>query len=108
MEPKNIESSINFDSLLKLGYAVVDARYCEYEVTKEQYKFVIARVTTDRDTFYRDMIKTYYPQFNQERDIYEMWINILQHKIAMSRILKRDVSIKVAVFDYLETANSSN
>lgn len=107
MELKNIGSSINFDSLLKLGYAVIDARYCDYEITKEQYKFVIARVSSDRDTFYRDMIKTYYPQFNQEKDIYEMWLNILQHKIAMSRILRRDVSIKVAVYDYLETNSIS-
>lgn len=104
MEKKSISSSINFDSLLKLGFAVIDARFCDYEVTKEHYKLVITRVTSDRDNFYRDMIKVYYPQIQFDKDIYELWSSILEHKISMSKILKRDVSIKVAVFDYLETS----
>lgn len=107
METKNIRESINFESLLKVGFAVIDARYGEYEVTKEPYKFVVVRVNTDRDTFYRDMLKTYCPQMSQEKDIYDLWSNILEHKISMSQILKRDVSIKVAVYDYVETVFNS-
>jgi len=107
LETKSISASINFDSLLKLGFAVIDARYCDYEVTKEQYKLVIARVNSDRDTFYRDMMKIYYPSFSQEKEIYDVWCKILEHKIKMSKILKRDVSIKVAVYDYLETEYSN-
>lgn len=104
MEKKDIGSIVNFESLLKLGYAVIDARYCDYDVTNEYYKLVIVRVTSDRDNFYKEMLKSYYPKFEMEKNIYEIWTAILEHKIAMSEVLNRDVSIKVAVFDYLETS----
>ncbi len=104
MENKGIESAINFESLLKLGFAVIDARYFDYDITNEPYKLVITRVTTDRDDFYRDMLKSYFPKFEVEKNIYEVWTAILEHKISMSKVLNRDVSIKVAVYDYLETS----
>ena len=103
MNSEAILSAINYENLLKLGYGVVDARFCDYDVTKEPYKFVIVKVGSDRDSFYVDMLKRYYPNFDLEKEIYEVWSKILAHKIKMSNILKRDISIKVAVYDYFES-----
>ncbi|MCB5230433.1 MAG: hypothetical protein WCX83_01145 [Candidatus Cloacimonas sp.] len=103
MNGDTIFSAISYENLLKLGYGVIDARYCEYDITKEPYKFVIVKIGTDRDSFYIDMMKKYYPSFDLEKEIYEVWSNILAHKIKMSQILKRDISIKVAVYDYFES-----
>ncbi len=103
MSSEEIMSVISFDNLLKLGFAVIDARYCQYEVSKDKYKFVVIRIEGDRETFYLDMLKKYIPDFKTEKNIYEIWSNILAHKISMSKVLNRDISIKVALFDYLET-----
>jgi len=98
---EEILSIINFDNLLKLGFAVIDARYCDYEVSKEKYKFVVIRVNGDRDSFYFEMFKKYIPDFKTDKNIYELWSSILSHKINMSKVLNRDISIKVALFDFL-------
>ena len=55
----DVELQINYENLLKLGYAVVDIRYKEYDVCSETQKLVIARVDVDRDEFYQDMLKLY-------------------------------------------------
>ena len=103
MSNEEILPVVNFDNLLKLGFAVIDARYCDYEVSKERYKFVVIRVDGDRDSFYLDMFRKYIPDFKTEKNIYEIWSSILSHKINMSKVLGRDISIKVAIFDFMET-----
>ncbi len=50
---------VNFENLLKLGYAVVDIRFKDYAVCGDTQKLVIARVDSDRDDFYQDMLKLY-------------------------------------------------
>ena len=69
---ENIDTNINinFDSLLKLGFAVVDIRYKDYEITKETFKYVIAFVEHDRDEFYKNMIKEYLGKEFKGKDIY--------------------------------------
>ncbi len=106
MSSEEILSTLNFDNLLKLGYAVIDARFCDYEINKNTYKFVIVRIDGDRNTYYLDMLKSYNPAMKLEKNVYELWSKILSHKISMSKILNRDISIKVALFDYLEMSNS--
>jgi hypothetical protein len=94
---------INFDSLLKLGYGVIDVRFKEYDVTNSEFKYVIVLVEKDRDTFYVDMLKDYTGQEFKQNEVLDIWKNILDHKVKMSEILKRDVSIKVATMDFLES-----
>ena len=50
---------INFENLLKLGYAVVDIRFKEYDILSDSQKVIIARVDNDRDEFYQAMLKQY-------------------------------------------------
>lgn len=94
---------INFENLLKQGFAVIDVRYREYEITGEPFKLVIAQIDNDRETFYPNMLKHYLGVELKDRDVYELWIKILKHKLKMSNILHRDISIKVAALDYIET-----
>ena len=94
---------INYENLLKLGYAVMDIRYMEYDICNDSQKLVIARVDTDRDEFYQDMLKQYTSVEFKPGEIYEIWTEILMHKVKMSRVLNRDISIKVAALDYIET-----
>jgi hypothetical protein len=94
---------INYENLLKLGYVVVDIRYKEYDVCPETPKLVIARVDSDRDDFYQDMLKLYTGIEFKPNDMYEIWTDILKHKIKMSMVLNRDIAIKVAALDYIET-----
>ena len=82
---------INYENLLKLGYVVVDIRYKEYDVC------------SDRDDFYQDMLKLYTGIEFKPNDMYEIWTDILKHKIKMSMVLNRDIAIKVAALDYIET-----
>ena len=91
MSNTNVDLQINYDSLLKQGFAVIDVRYKEYDVTNELYP---------------SMIKHYVGKEIKDRNIYDLWTNILKHKIIMSKQLNRDVYIKVAAMDYLE--NSDN
>lgn len=100
--PEAGEININFDGLLKMGYAVIDVRYHEYDATSETYKYVIVRADNNREDFYNAMIKGYTGKDLKEKEIYELWIEILKHKLKMSNLLKRDVSIKVAALDYME------
>lgn len=97
---------INYDTLLKQGFAIIDVRYKEYEITNEQFKYVITRIEGDRDDFYPSMLKYYLGKDLKDRNIYELWSKILRHKIAMSEILNRDVSIKVAALDFIENENA--
>ena len=101
----NIDTNINinFDSLLKLGFAVIDIRCKDYEITKETFKYVIAFVEHDREDFYKNMIKEYLGKEFKGKDIYDMWIKILKHKIKLSRKLDRDISITVAALDLIES-----
>ncbi|MCB5259181.1 MAG: hypothetical protein PHY41_05340 [Candidatus Cloacimonetes bacterium] len=99
----NVELQINFENLLKLGYAVIDIRYKEYDLCSDTQKLVIARVDSDRDEFYQDMLKLYTGQEFKTGEIYEIWTEILLHKIKMSQVLGRDIAIKVAALDYIET-----
>ncbi|MCB5295773.1 MAG: hypothetical protein RBQ67_04480 [Candidatus Cloacimonadaceae bacterium] len=99
----NVELQINFDNLLKLGYAVIDVRFKDYDLCGDTQKLVIARVDSDRDEFYQDMLKLYTGQEFKSGEIYEIWTEILLHKVKMSQVLGRDIAIKVAALDYIET-----
>ncbi len=99
----DIELQINFENLLKLGYAVIDVRYKDYDLLNDSQKLVIARVDSDRDEFYQDMLKLYTSIEFKPSEIFEIWTEILLHKIRMSRVLNRDIAIKVAALDYIET-----
>ncbi len=103
----NEDFQINFENLLKLGYAVVDIRYKDYDVCNDSQKLVIARVDADRDEFYQDMLKSYTTIEFKPNEIYEVWTDILMHKVRMSRVLNRDIAIKVAALDYIETVYSA-
>lgn len=100
-EMENLQ--INYENLLKMGYAVVDARYKDYDICNDTLKLVIARVDMDRDEFYLDMLKQYTSIEFKPNEIFEIWTDILMHKIRMSRVLNRDIAIKVAALDYIET-----
>ncbi len=100
------EMQINFESLLKQGFAVIDVRYREYEISSEMYKYVIAHVEKDREAFYADMLKHYLNRDVKDRNVLELWVKILKHKLKMSELLNRDISIKVAALDYFETRGS--
>jgi hypothetical protein len=100
------EIQINFDSLLKQGFAVIDVRFKDYEISEDAYKYVIIRVERDRESFYADMIKMYLGAEQEEKNIYSLWINILQHKLSMSKLLGRDISVKVAALDFIETGKA--
>ncbi len=97
------ELQINYDSLLKLGYVILDVRYKDYDVTAETPKLVIARVDNDRDEFYQGMLKQYTTLEFKASEIYDVWTDVLRHKIKMSKVLNRDIAIKVAALDYIET-----
>lgn len=101
------ELQINFENLLKLGYAVVDIRYKDYDVCADSQKLVIARVDADRDEFYQDMLKLYTGVEFKPNEMHEIWTDILIHKIKMSMVLNRDIAIKVAALDYIETVYTS-
>ncbi|MBW6514935.1 MAG: hypothetical protein K0B87_09325 [Candidatus Syntrophosphaera sp.] len=94
---------VNYENLLKMGYAVVDVRHKDYDVCNDSLKLVIARVDADRDEFYQDMLKQYTTVEFKANEVYEIWTEILTHKIRMSRVLNRDIAIKVAALDYIET-----
>jgi hypothetical protein len=94
---------INFENLLKLGYAVVDIRFKEYDVLSDSQKVIIARVDNDRDEFYQAMLKQYTGQEFKPSEVWDIWSNILKHKVKMSSMLNRDIAIKVAALDYFET-----
>ncbi|MEN6445416.1 MAG: hypothetical protein ABFC98_05155 [Candidatus Cloacimonas sp.] len=98
---------INYENLLKLGYVVVDIRYKDYDVCSDTPKLVIARVDSDRDDFYQDMLKLYTGVEFKPNEMYEIWTDILMHKIRMSVVLNRDIAIKVAALDYIETVYSA-
>ena len=95
--------NINFDGLLKLGFAVIDIRCKDYEIVNKTFKYVIAFIEYDREEFYKNMIKEYLGKEFNDKDIYDIWIKILKHKIKLSRKLDRDISIKVAALDFIES-----
>jgi len=97
------EMNINFDALLKQGFAVIDVRYREYSIVPDGYKYVITLVDRDRESFYAEMLKEYLGKELENNAIYETWLEILKHKLRMSHMLKRDIAIKVATLDYLES-----
>ena len=97
------KTDINFDSLLKQNFVVIDARYRKYEASDEKYKYVIVNVKTDRENFYSDMIKNLTGKNTKEKETYELWKKILEHKLRISEQLNRDISIKVAAIDLLES-----
>ncbi len=103
----NVQNDIqvNFDGLLKLGYGIIDVRYRDYEVSNENLKYIITKIEGDRDDFYPEMLKYYSGKDVKDKNVYEIWIQILKHKIQMSNTLKRDVSIKVATIDFVENGN---
>ncbi|HOH98457.1 MAG TPA: hypothetical protein PL188_09170 [Candidatus Cloacimonadota bacterium] len=103
----NVELQVNYENLLKLGYAVMDIRYKEYDLCNDSPKLVIARVDSDRDEFYQDMLKLYTGIEFKMNEIFDIWTDILIHKIKMSRVLNRDIAIKVAALDYIETVYSN-
>ncbi len=94
---------VNYENLLKLGYAVVDIRYKDYDVLPDSQKLIISKVETDRDAFYQMMLKQYTGNEFKPNEVYEMWTEVLKHKINMSSMLNRDIAIKVAALDYFET-----
>ena len=56
MVENNTNIQINFESLLKQGFAIIDVRYKDYEVINETYKFIIVHVERIRDDFYQNML----------------------------------------------------
>lgn len=100
------ELQINFENLLKLGYAVLDIRFKDYDLCPDSHKLVIARVDSDRDEFYQDMLKQYTAIEFKANEVSDIWTDILRHKVKMSSILNRDIAIKVAALDYIETVYS--
>lgn len=94
---------INYENLLKLGYAVIDIRYKDYDVSPDSHKLVITRVDSDRDEFYQDMLKQYTSIEFKANEVSDIWTDILKHKVKMSTVLNRDIAIKVAALDYIET-----
>ncbi len=105
--PNHEDLQVNFENLLKLGYAVVDVRYKDYDVCADSHKLVIARVDSDRDDFYVDMLKLYTGVEFKPSELFDIWTDVLKHKIKMSMVLNRDISIKVAALDFLETVYNS-
>lgn len=99
--------TINFENLLKLGYAVVDVRFKDYDFCMDSHKLIVGRVDADRDEFYPEMIKQYTGIDFKPSEVFEIWTEILMHKIKMSQILNRDIAIKVAALDYIETVYTS-
>lgn len=97
------ELQINYENLLKLGYAVLDIRFKDYDFCPDSYKLVIARVDVDRDEFYQEMIKKYTSHEFKANEVNGVWTDILKHKVKMSSVLNRDIAIKVAALDYIET-----
>ncbi len=102
MTEKILNFDINFDSLLKLGYGVIDVRYKDYDVKSTGFKYIIVLIEKDRDTFYVDMLKDYSGKEFKQNEVLDIWKDVLEHKVKMSEILDRDVSIKVAAMDFLE------
>ena len=96
------EITFNFESLLKQGFGVIDARFRDYTVANEDHKLIIIQLLGDRDSFYFDMIKDLTGQEVASKEIFEIWGKILVHKLDMSRMLNRDMSIKVAALDFFE------
>ncbi|MCD4652255.1 MAG: hypothetical protein K8S56_10810 [Candidatus Cloacimonetes bacterium] len=94
---------INFDSLLKQGIVVIDARYRTYEISASTMKYVVTFIENNRETFYVDLLKQMIGEDIKQKDVYDLWTRMLQHKLEMSESLNRDVSIKVAAMDYYET-----
>jgi hypothetical protein len=86
-----------------MGYAIIDVRYRDYEVSGESLKYIITKVDGDRDDFYPEMLKYYLGREVKDKNFYEIWSKILKHKLKMSDCLKRDVNIKVAAIDYIES-----
>lgn len=101
------ELQINYENLLKLGYVVVDIRFKDYDVLPETMKLVISRADMDRDEFYQSMLKQYTSVEFKTSEVFEVWTDILKHKVKMSNILNRDIAIKVAALDYIETVYSN-
>ena len=97
------EIEINYDSLLKQGLMVLDLRYHNYICAKNSYKFVISRIENNEGDVYINMIKELTGVVIENTKVYAVWSKILLHKYEMSAILDRDISIKVAALDYLET-----
>jgi len=103
MNEKQVDIQINFDSLLKQGFAVIDVRFRDYAITKETFKYVIINVERERDDFYQNMLKSYLGKNIEGNKIFDLWTNILKHKLQMSEKLGRDISIKVAGLYFVET-----
>jgi len=108
MAASDQDIQINFEGLLKLGYGVIDVRYREFDVSNDNLKFVITKIDGDRDDFYTEMIKYYLNKEVKDKNVYDLWISILKHKMQMSDSLNRDVSIKVAAIDFVEHGNNFN
>ena len=70
------ELQINYDNLLKLGYAVLDIRFKDYDFCPDSYKLVIARVDVDRDEFYQEMLKKYTSQEFKANEVSEIWTDM--------------------------------
>jgi len=107
MTAVNSENQVHFESLLKLGYGIIDVRYREYEISNVNMKYIITKIEGDRDDFYPEMLRYYLGKDLRDKNYYELWFKILKHKISMSENLKRDVSIKVAAIDFMENSMSS-
>ena len=43
------------------------------------------------------------PRELRGNEVYEVWTEILLHKVSMSKVLKRDIAIKVAALDYINS-----
>ncbi len=98
----DLNFGVNFESLLKQNLVVVDVRYRHYGIEKENFKYIVIQIDTDRDSFYPNLLKMYSGQDFKDKDIFETWKKILSHKLQMSKTLDRDISIKVATIDYLD------
>lgn len=100
MSDKITKLPINFDNLLKIGFAVIDVRYYKYDFVDSDYNYVIIKVENDRSGFYKDMLKTFIQEDLPDNNVIDIWNKILIHKLELSKQLRRDINIKVATCDF--------
>lgn len=96
---------INLEKLLQLGFAVIDLRWYPYP-GESSIKYVIKRVNVADTDFYTTMINDLSNKEIRTADAYSTWEQILIQKLKLSHILKRDIDITVAVWDYTDITNN--
>jgi hypothetical protein len=63
----------------------------------------MVKVSANHDSFYADMLKELTGKDTKGKETYDLWLKILERKLDISEQLNRDISIKVAAIDLLES-----